>query len=389
MVRDGYFYGDARLLYYETQNAYFTPEEDQSTATFGGKLGFASASFHGLSFRISGYGQHGIDHSDNPAEVEPSLAPNIAVLGQAYLQWQGNGVRLRAGNQTLNQVPFASGYDFRIIPEIYRGVSARIGNDKHYLRVLRMFRYKSRVNDEYDKTTNYNTDFVDYPPNTTRETGGFWAIGGSGRADAGPTALSGRAWFFNYRDYANMVYADGEIARSAGSIQPFVGAQVIRETETGAAVLGHIDHQTYGLQTGIRHHSLTASLSYDYIPHDDDSVLNGALVTPYAHNVASGPYFAQPLLNSTQDLGSGNAYAIDIKGAPARQAFLGARYSYMDLRPSEGADSIGQSEYLIFASYKFDGALDGLSLRDAVAYQTRDSSSVDFWENRLTLGYSF
>lgn len=389
MLANGAFDGDARLLYYDTQNAYFTPDEDQRTATFGGRLGFTSAAFHGLSFRISGYGQHGIDHADDPARVEPSLAPNIAVLGQAYLQWAGDDVRVRAGNQTLNDVPFASGYDYRIIPQIYRGVSARIGNDDHYVRVLRMFRYKSRVNDDYDQTTNYNTNFVAYPPNTTRETGGFWAVGGGGKADVGPTALSGQAWFFNYRDYANMFYSDGEIARATGAIQPFVGAQFIRETETGAAVLGNIDHRTYGARAGVRHHSLTASLSYDYIPHEDNSVLDGALVTPYAHNVASGPYFAQPLLNSTQDLGSGNAYAIDIQGAPADHAFLGARYSYMDLRASAGADAIGQSEYLVFGSYTFQGALQGLSLRDAIAYQTRDTSSVDFWENRLTLGYSF
>ncbi|HET7315640.1 MAG TPA: hypothetical protein VFJ08_14925, partial [Salinisphaera sp.] len=117
--------------------------------------------------------------------------------------------------------------------------------------------------------------------------------------------------------------------------------------------------------------------------------LNGALVTPYATQEASGPLFAQPFLTSTQDLGSGNAYAVEIKGSPVDHTFLGARYSYMDLKPTHESRSIGQSEYLVYAIYHFQGALEGLSIQDFFAYQTQKTASVDFFENRLKLQYSF
>jgi len=255
---------------------------------------------------------------------------------------------------------------------------------------MRMYRYKSRISESYDRTTNYNADaFESPPPNTTEETDGFWALGGANKTQLGGADVSGKAWFLNYKDYANMYYFEGKVAAAQGDIRPFFGAQFIRETDNGRALLGRVDHHTYGAQLGLKRRSLTATLNYDYIPHERNSYLNGALVTPYAHNESSGPLFAQPFLTSTQDLGSGNAYAAEVKGAPIGNTFLGARYSYMDLTPTAGGESIGQAEYLIFGIYNFSGALEGLSVSNFFAYQTQDIKDDDYWENRLALEYSF
>lgn len=203
---------------------------------------------------------------------------------------------------------------------------------------MRIFRYKSYISNDFTKTTTYNERFSPFGVNTSATTDGFWALGGGHKMNAGLVDLKGQAWFFNYKDYANMFYTDAQITRASGPVKPFLGLQFIREKETGRKLLGDINHYTYGAQLGLKHNSLTATLNYDYIPHNNDAFLNGSLVTPYAHNVASGSYFAQPFLNTTQDLGSGSAYSADVNGAPIKNTFLGARYSYMNLVPAAGAD---------------------------------------------------
>ncbi|MDA3920511.1 MAG: OprD family outer membrane porin [Salinisphaera sp.] len=382
---DGIF----RMAYYANHNAFFNSQADRQTAAVGGELGFTSAELQGFSLRLSAYAQRNFARTNGRKGFNRDLGRDISALGEAYLQWQGHDFQIRAGNQLLKAPPFTATYDYRIIPQVYQGVKVRYGDADHYLMAMRMFRFKSRISNSYDRTTNYNASFSPFPPNTTGHTNGFWALGSADEADVGAAKLSGQAWFFNYQDYANMYYTDATVARASGSIRPFLSAQFIRETDVGKALLGPVDNHTYGAQLGIKHHSLTATLNYDYIPHRAGTFLNGALATPYASQEASGPLFAQPFLTSTQDLGSGNAYAAEIKGAPLNHVFAGARYSYMDLTPARGSRSIGQSEYMIFGIYNFSGSLDGLSVLDFFAYQKQKVSSIDYWENRFTVQYSF
>lgn len=381
--------GDLRMLYFANHNAFFNSDADRNTAAIGGQLGFTTAELEGFSLRISAYAQRNFARSSDTKGYNRDLGDDIGTLGEAYLQWQGYDFQVRAGNQQLEAPPFASTYDYRIIPQVYQGVKLRYGDEKHYLMAMRMYRFKSRIGDSFDRETNYNDSFSPFAPNTDRKTNGFWAVGGADEADVGPTNLSGQAWYFNYKDYANMYYVDGTLARAEGSIRPFVSAQFIRETDEGRAFLGEIDSHVYGAQLGLEHNSFTATLNYDYIPHRGGTFRNGALATPYASGETSGPLFAQPFLTSTQDLGSGNAYAVEVKGSPIEHVFGGARYSYMDLKPARNSRSIGQSEYQVFGIYHFSGTLEGLSLVDLFAYQTQKTSRVDYWENRLKILYEF
>ncbi len=388
MFANGTFDGELRLLYFSNRNAFFVPDVDRRTATVGGHLGYTSATLDGFSLRLSAFAQRGIDHASDPDRLNRDLGPDLSTLGEAYLQWRGKHFRFRAGNQALD-APFTATYDYRIIPQLYQGVAARYGDDERFLSAMRIFRYKSRISESFDKSTNYNREFEPFAPNTNQPTDGFWAIGGGHALDAGPVNLTGETWYFNYDDYARMLYGEGRIESTSGLVRPFLGLQYIRQTDAGRALLGNIDHHTYGAQLGIERKSVTASLNYDYIPHRRDAYLNGALVTPYAHNEASGPLFAQPFLTSTQDLGSGSAYAAELKGSPFAATVVGARYSFMDLTPAPGSRSIEQSEYLLYGIYNFHGALEGLGIADFMAYQSQPAQQRDFWENRLKLFYAF
>lgn len=386
MFEQGSVDGELGLLYYANHNAFFgAPDDHRYTATLGGELGFTTATLHGFSLRLSSYAQRNVTRTGTGYNRD--LGNDMATLGEAYLQWQGHNLRVRAGNQKLH-APFTATYDYRIIPQTYQGVSIRYGDDEQHITILRMYRYKSRINESYARKTNYNVSFSPFGINTKAETDGFWAFGAADRIHTDVAKLRGRAWFFNYKNYANMYFVEGQIAATRGAFTPFLGLQYIREVDDGDA-LKEIDSTVYGIQLGLKHDWWTLTLNYNHIPHNRDAVGYGQLITPYAHNESSGPLFAQPLLTSTQDFGSGDAYSLEIKGPAFKNIFIGARYSYMDMTPNPGRPSIEQSGYMVFGIYSFDGSLDGLSIANFFAYQTRNMPREPYWENRLAIQYRF
>ena len=51
--------------------------------------------------------------------------------------------------------------------------------------------------------------------------------------------------------------------------------------------------------------------------------------------------------------------------------------------------SINQSEYLVYFTWAFSGALKGLSVTDFAGVQTSPLYESHFWQNRLSLQYDF
>ncbi|MFM0731727.1 OprD family outer membrane porin [Paraburkholderia sediminicola] len=388
MFTKGQFFGDIRTIYFSSHNAFYQSGLNQNTASYGGGIGYRTANYYGFSLGVSGYIQRGIDHSDDPSKVDSYLGPNITTLGQAYLRWEHKDFSVTAGNQELD-VPFASTYDWRMAPQLFQGAAAKYGDADNYVTAFRMFRFKSYIDNSFTRQTTYNSDIDPYSPVGNKTTNGFYGVGGVRTVPLDPVALKGQAWYMGYLDYARMTYLEGQVNVTQGAIQPFAAAQFFYETGDGKQLLGPINSQVYGLQVGLKRNSLLLSLGYDYIKPHANSYLNGSLVTPYAHFVASGPLFAQPFLSSTQDLGAGSAFAIDLNGAPMANLFVGFRYSFMDLKNSPNAPSLDQSEYLAYAIYTFGGKFKGFSIADFLAYDSSPTYKSKFVQNRLTLQYEW
>lgn len=388
MFAKGSFAGDFRTIYFSSHNAFYKPGLTQNTASYGGKLGYTTASLYGFSMGVSGFIQRGIAHSDDPSKVDGYLGPNLLAMGEAYLQWEHEHFKITAGNQQL-EVPFASTYDWRMAPQLFQGVAAKYGDTDNFVAAFKMYRFKSYISNSFTRQTTYNRSVDSFSPIGNADTNGFWGMGAGRKLSLDAVVLNGKAWYQRYQDYADLTYVEGQVSKKDGAVKPFIGVQAFHEDGDGRKLLGHVDSQVYGAQLGFKRNSLTLSLGYDRIVPHAGSYRNGALVTPYAHNVSSGPLFAQPFLTSTQDLGAGNAYAININGAPMGQWFTGARYSFMDLKSSASAVSLNQSEYLAFAIYNFTGKLKGLSVANFIGLQSSPAKSKKFLQNRLTLEYAW
>lgn len=389
MFSQGKVFGYVRSLYFSSNNAFFVPGKDQDTVSYGGELGFHSAIYDGFSFGLSALAQRGIEHDDNPNKVDSYLGPNVTSLGEAYLQWQREKLRITVGNQRFN-APFTGTFDFRMLPQMFQGVSAYYGDSANFLTAFRMYRFKSVIDDHYSGHTSYN------PPIDTsaagagdEDTNGFFGAGGGKTWALKPISVDAQAWYFKYIDYADMTYLQARAIRAEGELKPFVAVQYIHQDDDGKAILGNVDSNVYGMQLGIKRNSLTASLGYDYIEPNSHSYLNGAPVMPYGHKLSSGDFFAQPLLTSTMDLGAGNAYAVNVNGSPVQGVMLGARYSFMDLKSAPTAESLNQSEYLVYGSYSFGGALKGVKISDFLGVQKSPIKDATFLQNRLAIEYAF
>jgi outer membrane porin, OprD family len=388
MIGEGKVSGDIRTIYFSTHNAFFVPGLEQNTVSYGGKLGYTTATLNGFSAGVSGFIQRGIGHSDDPSKVDGYLGPNVTAMGELYLKWQHDKFNVTVGNQQLD-VPFASTYDWRMAPQLFQGVAARYGDTDNYVTAFRMFRFKSYIDNSFTQKTMYNAKIDPYSGVGNQTTDGFWGMGGARSVPLDSVVLKGQAWYMTYLDYARMTYLEGQISQKEGAIKPFLGVQLFYEDGDGKKLLGNVRSQVYGVQLGLKRNSITASLGYDRIVPNKDSYLNGSLVTPYAHFASSGPLFAQPFLSSTQDLGAGNAYALDINGAASDNLFIGARYSYMDLKNSATSQSLNMSEYLGYAIYNFSGKWKGFSIADFIALQSSPAQQQKFWQNRLTFEYAF
>lgn len=379
MFTCGSVHGSLRTLYYSTHNAYFTPGLSQDTVSYGGSIKYATAEYYGLSLGVSGIFQRGINHNDNHLVSE--LGPNETGVGEAYLSWHYQDFRITAGDQRLG-IPFLGDYDWRITPILYRAIDMNYGQGDNFLHATKVTRFKPWGDDQFLDTTTY-TD-------ANGTTNGMWAVGAGRGMALEDKKLNGQVWYEDYDNYTKMVYADGFLSWSENPYKPKVGLQFIRGVSEGKALAGEVNSTSYGAQFSLQFTpSLNGSLNYDHIAANENAYGNGALVTPYAHNSSSGPYFAQPFFTSTQDLGSGNAYSADLNWTATSSVSLGTRYSFMDLTASAGAGSSHQSEYLLYGTYLFDGILKGLSLTDFIGVQTVSTSDKNFWQNRVTLQYDF
>jgi hypothetical protein len=389
MFGQGHFSGNFRIHDYGNTNGWYNKGLHQNTLTYGGGVEYQTANLFGFSLGASAYIARGLFRPKDPSRRDWTLDPNITTLGEAYLQWEHGAFKITAGNQKL-EIPFTATFDYRIAPQLFQGVTTRYGNQDNYVTAFRITRFKSWLSDSFTNRTTYNSDFDSGSTIGSQSTPGFAGAGGAGTLPLDSVLLNGQAYYVNYMKYAKMTYLEGRASRKDGEIRPYAAVQLMRETGSSTDLLGAINSRVYGVQLGMKRNSVNLSFGYDYTKPNANSYLNGSIVTPYAHFMASGPLFAAGINMSSQDLGAGSAYAIDLSGNPMGNLTVGGRYSFMALTSQAGGPRLNQSEYLAYATYNFEGKLKGLSVTDFFAIlHSPIMASRTFPENRFQLQYAW
>lgn len=78
-----------------------------------------------------------------------------------------------------------------------------------------------------------------------------------------------------------------------------------------------------------------------------------------------------------------------IEGPLNDQLYLGANYSFMNLKDSDDVKALNQSEYVVYGFYNLSGALKGWSIANFFGVATSPRSEQTFLQNRLGLKYQF
>ncbi len=288
---------------------YITFDNNDPTSSaygLGGHFHLDTKRWNGLEVGLSAYTVLNLGINQNPANVNPDFfdaqGKSFIMLSEAYLDGKWGNTEIKLGRQILD-TPHADSDDIRMIPNYFEaytltntdiddltlqaGFIRTMGGWENGVDASRFVRiYETLGSDEA-------TDGVYY---------------GSAVYE-GIEDLTLSLWYYNFKDIANVVYAEaGYSYIVSDNLQIILGLQYDSAKQSGAALLGTQDANTFGLsaelaleQTGV--HILCA--------YNKDNGATGA--SPFS--LGGGPFFT-----SMED------QTLDMLGAPGEAWMLGGSY---------------------------------------------------------------
>jgi hypothetical protein len=204
----------------------------------------------------------------------------ISTFMEAYVQYRGDRLFAKLGNQVINTPWATSATGAHIDPSSFQGLDVRysLGND----------------------FTIEGGDYVRFKPS---ELGGFqritlltgYPLGAAGLANniydpsglsiqtngivygragyAGADGIAANVYVYGMQDIANILWFDASLPLGASRFKPFVKLQGGSESNAGTAVIGKIDSSVLGVQAGVNFTpTLSTTVGYDGIPIHTDTV---------------------------------------------------------------------------------------------------------------------
>lgn len=277
--------GYAKVMYVADDKKGGRP--NQGTPGVGGKLGVESGELlPGMTFKAAYYTTRDLGlRSDNPRETDAYMfdldKTPYSLLGEAQVQFAHGPTRVIAGRQEFFS-PIVNTYDYRIIPNLFEGVTlihrapadttltlAYLGKMSGLDGLVSYARFHSMAQQAYTSLLVTAAGRVDARNGETldisRITGerGVWV---AGAVREGPTRL--QLWNFYGRDVLNTVYLDGQIKRPLpGQLATTLEAQAYRVAAVGEfkrflALQGlNASYALFGLKGSLSHPPSGASVA--------------------------------------------------------------------------------------------------------------------------------
>lgn len=409
--RDGSFNGELRLYRFD-RNYDADTQHDSRANSLAGLFTVKSGKVGGFSLAATAFSAQSFGtQSNDVSRVDTSLmGPKNSISGfsQAYLEYANRWLVARAGDQYL-ATPWMGQSDSRVIPASYQGAMLDFKPVKGWdIYAIRTLRWKSRTSD------GYTDDNVYYPstyhgdrmygnngslPRTAREADGTTAIGTTYAAGG----WKAQAWYYDFEHFGRMGYVDGMYTfKTDSGIDPFIGAQVVRQTSGSDNVLvdtktkitglagNRVDAQAWGVDAGAKAGKAKFDLSYNKLDRQHGAVGGGAIISPYTNTYATDPLYTTSMLRGLVEQGPGHAWKARASYAFLQDALtVTASYAHYD------TNLRGEShDVYVDIVYKLDKLLKGLQLRDRWEHTVGGRNNLNpgnlpWTNNRLMISYQF
>lgn len=368
-------------------NHYFSPY-DQYTLSVGGGLFLETPRYDGFDLAIEPMGQSGLGtHASNSNLVSPTLGPSFTTLGQAYIQYKKYGLDAKVGDMELTNTPWnGSDNGYRILPITFQGVGVNYNPIKDLnFYFSRIYKWRYFNQEHYNRETAYSI----YLPDDKMNSSGFLSVGLDYKGKVpglNYINTNSELWFYNYYQYDRLYLAQSVNSIGDDAYKGIIGLQFMHAGKRDG-YLGNVNAQLYGVEAGVKNSFAKVLVAYDFMPTHLNSFNYGGLATPYDTITDSGPIFAQPVMTSTQDLGSGTATGIKIDFYGIPHLFTQLRYTHLHMRTSPAF--VNYNEYNLIISYNIS-YVKGLNISDIASYANEHPShNPNFYQNRLMLVYNF
>lgn len=375
VFRDGKVDGNVRA-YFNTRE--YDYREDEAGFSLGGALRAETGKFGKTSFGLGYYTAQDLGtNSDNPARVNGRLGSDLEVLGEAYVNIEAGKSLITLGRQKINS-PFANPGDAFIIPFTFQGYSltnTSLPNLKFEISYLNEI--KNRNSEEFVDVGWWSGNRYGFasPGNTagTLNIGSIYAVG----------PVKTELWLSRFSDFFDMAYLFGQYQfTGTDAFKPFIAGQVVKQKDSGDALVGNVDSTLYGLQLGASAGKAKFTFSYNSVAEQSDAFLNGAVLAPYSFSTS--PLFTNNMLETFENLDAGDAGKVAVAYAFSSNLTLVASHARFDLRRVVDRNATDMD-----VTYQFSGNLQGLSLRWRVEVVTADVEAVEQTNHRFQTQFVF
>jgi hypothetical protein len=308
----------------------------------GGHLKYETAPLSGVSVGAAFYTTNGFLNQTpktNYNAVDPTLLGDnndaYSILGEAYVQAKFGNTTLKAGRQKLD-TPLAGSDDARMLPnlfEAYTLTNTDIANTTlvaaHVTKFAQGTFGRAYAGGILAATSGYSAVTTPSAYSRTR-VGEFVNMGeySVGKNTSGVTVgaaiykdgnFKAQLWDYYAHDILNAIY--GEVNYSwkcmiNENVKPFVGAQMIKESDIGDKQLkniagtGTIDSTYYALKAGFKIENFTATVAYSSVGANSatDNIYQNAIITPWG----GMPAYTQGMVTRHQFLAGTDATKLAI-----------------------------------------------------------------------------
>ncbi len=343
---------------------YITFSEDGASRTsayaLGGHYHFNTKRWNGFMVGAEAYTVLNLGANQDPIHLHGDLfnenGKSFILLSQAYLDWKWCNTEIKLGRQILD-TPHADSDDIRMMPnyfETYTITNTDIDNLTLSAGVIdKMAGWENGIN---------SPDFVD-----VGETLGVDKIDGIYYASAsyeGIKDLSLSLWYYHYNDIANVVYAEAGYSYAPYKNTTFtLGLQYDGSQETGAALWGKQDAETYGISIEANFADIGVTVLAAY---NQDNGETGATEL----SLGGGPFFT-----SMED------QTLDAIGGAGKAWIIGAAYNFENIGINDLSFGIAYGSFeaddaSVYKSTEIDAVLE-YSFSDKIT-ATAAFASVDF-----------